>query len=504
MPNDTVASLIARAATRVPDAPAIVAPDAATLAYRDLAGEVARLAGWLRALGVAPGDRAAWVAPNGQHAALAFLGTTAACASAPLNPTLKEREYRIGLEDLRPRVLLLAGEQPEAAAAARALGIDAFELRARPDGLPGFALPEGGVDAGEARPDDIALVLHTSGTTARPKEVPLRQRNLCASARNVAATLRLSEADRALNMMPLFHIHGLVAGLLASISVGASVVGAPGFDPRRVREWIARLRPTWYSAVPTIHMAMRDVFEDAPPQGGFPFRFVRSSSSALPPPVTAALEALYGVPVIEAYGMTEAAHQIASNPLPPAMRKPGSVGLPAGPEIAVRDGEGRDAAEGVEGEVWIRGDTVSPGYHDNDAANAESYANGWFRTGDLGRFDADGYLFLTGRLKELVNRGGEKIAPAEIDNALLEHPGVAQAVCCAMPHPTLGEEVAAVVVLRPDAGDVTPRDLLAHCASRLAPCKRPRQILIVPELPKGATGKVQRRGLWEALARLRA
>jgi acyl-CoA synthetase (AMP-forming)/AMP-acid ligase II len=371
-------------------------------------------------------------------------------------------------------------------------------LRARPDGLPGFALPEGGVDAGEARPDDIALVLHTSGTTARPKEVPLRQRNLCASARNVAATLRLSEADRALN------IHGLVAGLRASISVGASVVGAPGFDPRRVREWIARLRPTWYSAVPTIHMAMRDVFEDAPPQGGFPFRFVRSSSSALPPPVMTALEALYGVPVIEAYGMTEAAHQIASNPLPPAMRKPGSVGLPAGPEIAVRDGEGRDAAEGVEGEVWIRGDTVSPGYHDNDAANAESYANGWFRTGDLGRFDADGYLFLTGRLKELVNRGGEKIAPAEIDNALLEHPGVAQAVCCAMPHPTLGEEVAAVVVLRPDAGDVTPRDLLAHCASRLAPCKRPRQILIVPELPKGATGKVQRRGLWEALARLRA
>jgi len=504
MANETIASLVARAARRDPAAGAILAPGGETLSYGELAEEIARVARALRARGVARGDRAAWIAAGGPQAAVAFLGSAAACASAPINPALGPRELRAQLEDLRPRIVLLAGEQHSAGAAARALGIEVMELRARPDGRPGFALPEGRSEVEEAGPEDVALVLHTSGTTARPKQVPLGHRSLCVAARNVASTLRLSDADRALNMMPLFHIHGLVAGLLASLSAGSSVVCAPGFDPRGVREWVARLRPTWYSAVPAIHMAMRDAFEGTPPDGGFPFRFARSSSSALPPAVIGALETLYGAPVLEAYGMTEAAHQIASNPLPPAQRKPGSVGLPAGPEVAIRDPQGRDASTGVEGEVWIRGETVVRGYHDNPDANAESYANGWFRTGDLGRLDADGYLWLTGRLKELVNRGGEKIAPAEVDNVLLEHPDVAQAACCAMPHPTLGEEVAAVVVLRPGAVDVTVRDLLAHCASRLAPFKRPKQILIVPEIPRSATGKVQRRGLWEAVAPPRA
>ena len=498
---ETVASLLADAAKRSPDAPAILAPEAGALSYRELVGEVRRFAGWLSSHDVAPGDRVAWVAPNGPHAAIAFLGSASACTSAPLNPTFQEREFRFYFEDLRPKVVLLGGEQPAAARAAQHLGIRALALRPRAGGSPGFELPEG-EDRSDVDADGIALVLHTSGTTARPKQVLLRQRNLCASARNIASTLGLSAGDRGLNLMPLFHIHGLMAGLLASLHAGASVVCTPGFDARNVREWLRRHRPTWYTAVPAIHMGMRDAFEGQPvPEGGFPFRFVRSSSSALPVAVMASLEALFGAPVIEAYGMTEGAHQIASNPLPPGRRKPGTVGPAAGPEITIRDESGRDVPQDRDGEVWIRGATVSPGYHDNAGANAASFVDGWFRTGDLGRMDADGYLTLTGRLKELINRGGEKVAPVEIDNVLLEHPDVEQAMSCAVPHPTLGEEVGAVVVLRAGSTGVTPRDLVTFAAARLAPYKRPKQILIVPGLPRGPTGKVQRVGLWEALLR---
>ena len=506
MTMETVASLLAAGAKRDPGAPAIVAPGGEALSCRELVREVRRFVGWLRSHGVGPGDRVAWVAPNGPHAAIAFLGSAAACTSAPLNPTFREPEFRFYLEDLRPKVLLLLGDQPGAERAAHHLGLRTLELRVRPEARPGFDLPdvEDGVDLGPdgIGPGDIALVLHTSGTTARPKQVLLSQRNLCASARNIATTLGLSGADRGLNMMPLFHIHGLMAGLLAPLRAGASVVCTPGFDARRVREWLDRHRPTWYSAVPAIHMGMRDAFEgQPPPEGGFPFRFVRSSSSALPIAVMASLEALFGVPVIEAYGMTEGSHQIASNPLPPARRKAGTVGLAAGPEIAIRDAAGDSVAPGFDGEIWIRGETVTAGYHDNPVANVASFVDGWFRTGDQGRMDADGYLELTGRLKELINRGGEKVAPVEIDNVLLEHPGVAQAMTCAVPHPTLGEEVGAVVVLRDGSPGLTARELVAFAAERLAPYKRPKQILIVPELPKGPTGKVQRVGLWEALHR---
>jgi len=502
MTNDTVASVLAHVAQRRPGAPAIVGPDASTATHGELDREVRRFVAWLRSHDVAPADRVAWVVPNGPPAAIAFLGSAAACASAPLNPAFRETEFRFCLDDLRPKVVLLGGDQPGAERAARHLGIPSLELRPRQDGRPGFELPEDEVPD-VVVPDDIALVLHTSGTTARPKQVLLRQRNLCASARNIAATLALSADDRGLNMMPLFHIHGLMAGLLAPLSAGGSVVCTPGFDARRAREWLRRFRPTWYSAVPAIHMAMRAAFEGGPaPEGGFPFRFVRSSSSALPVAEMAALEALFGVPVIEAYGMTEGAHQIASNPLPPGRRKPGTVGLAAGPEVSIRDAEGNAVPQGLDGEICIRGDSVSPGYHDNRAANEASFVVGWFRTGDQGHVDADGYVTITGRLKEFINRGGEKVAPVEVDNVLLEHPAVAQATACAIPHPTLGEEVGAAVVLHPGSTGVTPRDLLAFAAARLAPYKRPKQILIVGAIPKGATGKAQRIGLWEALHRL--
>lgn len=350
-----------------------------------------------------------------------------------------------------------------------------------------------------ASPDDVALVLHTSGTTARPKIVPLTGRNILSSASHVRDTLALTPADRCLNVMPLFHIHGLVAALLASLAAGASVVCTPGFYAPRFFVWVDEFQPTWYTAVPTMHQAL---LSRAPAHKDIiarrPLRVIRSSSAALAPRVSAQLETAFGAPVVEAYGMTEAAHQMAANPLPPRVRKPGSVGVAAGPAVAIMDGAGHLLTQGTIGEVVVCGSNVMRGYEGNAEANAAAFVDGWFRTGDQGYLDADGYLFLTGRLKELINRGGEKIAPREIDEVLLDHPAVAQAVAFAVPHATLGEEVAAAVVVR-DGNSTTEHALRQFAADRLAPFKVPRRVLIVAEIPKGPTGKLQRIGLAEKL-----
>ena len=343
------------------------------------------------------------------------------------------------------------------------------------------------------------MILHTSGTTSRPKIVPLSHRNVCASARNISRTLQLTEDDVELHIMPLFHIHGLIAGVLAPMAVGSQIFVTPGFNALKFFGWMKECKPSWYTAVPTMHQTIlsraagnADVIRDNP------LRFVRSSSSSMPPQVIAELEAVFKAPLIEAYGMTEAAHQMASNPLPPARRIPGSVGLAAGPEVAVMDNAGNLLPPDTIGEVVIRGDNVTAGYENNPKANAEAYTNGWFRTGDQGTLTADGYLTLTGRLKEIINRGGEKISPREVDEVLMDHPAVAQVVTFGMPHAKLGEDVAAAVVLR-EGQSLTERELREFAATRLADFKVPRKILFMAEIPKGATGKLQRIGLAEKL-----
>jgi acyl-CoA synthetase (AMP-forming)/AMP-acid ligase II len=350
-------------------------------------------------------------------------------------------------------------------------------------------------DGGGPDASHVALILHTSGTTSRPKIVPLLQSNIAASARHISATLALTPQDRCLNVMPLFHIHGLIAALTASLSAGASVWCAPGFDAMKFFGWLRDARPSWYTAVPTMHQAIlsraprnQEVIDDVP------LRFLRSSSASLPAQVMVALSGAFKCPVIEAYGMTEAAHQMASNPLPPRARKPGTVGVAAGPEVAVMGEDGSILPRGAVGEIVIRGANVTPGYLNNDKANAEAVVNGWFRTGDQGQMDAEGYLSITGRLKEIINRGGEKVSPREVDEILMDHAAVAQVVCFGMPHPKLGEEVAAVVVLRGDA-QATERELQAFVATRAADFKVPKKILFMDEIPKGATGKLQRIGL---------
>ena len=353
---------------------------------------------------------------------------------------------------------------------------------------------------GLACADDVALLLHTSGTTARPKRVPLTHKNVTASAAHIRATLGLSADDRCLNVMPLFHIHGLVGSVLASVTSAAGLVCTPGFDASRFFEWLSDFQVTWYTAVPSIHQAiLAEAACRSTPIGGHRLRLIRSSSSPLPPVVMGELERIFAVPVLESYGMTEASHQVCSNPRPTERRKAGSVGPAAGPEVAVFDDAGRALGPGETGEIVIRGPNVITSYEDNPETNARAFTAGWFRTGDQGYHDTEGYLYLTGRLKELINRGGEKVAPREIDEALLEHPHVAQAIAFAVPHPTLGEDVVAAVVLH--AGkSVSEEELRRFASDRLAVQKVPSQVLIVHEIPKGPSGKPRRINLHLELA----
>jgi amino acid adenylation domain-containing protein len=504
IPAENIAADVLLWSDAFPERPAVLAPGRAALTYRGLLEQVRRTAAGVNALGAGKHDRVAMVLPNGPEMATAFLGVASGAIAAPLNPAYREAEFKFYLDDLRPKLLIVkAGADGPAKTVAQQLGVPVAELVV-PDGSPSGAFQLTGDSAealqyGFSGGHDVALVLHTSGTTARPKIVPLTHRNLSASASNIARSLCLSADDRVMNVMPLFHIHGLAASLLASISAGGSIFCAPGFYAPQFFKWIEEAQPTWYTAVPTMHQA---ILARARMEGERPtshsLRFIRSSSAALAPQIMAELEQSFGAPVIEAYGMTEASHQMASNPLPPRPRKPGSVGLAAGPDIAILDEYGTPLSNGDFGEIAIRGSNVTLGYDSNPEANASAFVRGWFRTGDQGRFDKDGYLFLTGRIKEIINRGGEKIAPREIDEALLEHPAVAQAVAFAMPHPGLGEDVAAAVVLKPGCV-VSDRDLREFAAATLADFKTPRRIVILDEIPKGPTGKIQRIGLAERL-----
>jgi acyl-CoA synthetase (AMP-forming)/AMP-acid ligase II/acyl carrier protein len=497
--------LLQARAELTPEAIAISAPGRAPLAYGRLFAQVKDTRETLNAMGIGRNDRVAIVLPNGGELATAFLAVASGATSAPLNPAYGASEFEFYLSDLNARALIVAsGMDSPARGVARAGDVPIIELSPVLKAEAGvFTLTgEGRVTAGEsgfAQPDDVALVLHTSGTTSRPKIVPLTQTNLCTSAHNIQRAFELAAGDRCLNVMPLFHIHGLVAAILSTLASGASVVCTPGFDVSEFFGWLQTFRPTWYTAVPTMHQA---VLNHAAGHENIitrcPLRFIRSCSAPLPPKVMAELESVFKVPTIESYGMTEAAHQMTSNPLPPRQRKPGSVGMATGPEVAILDEGGNRLAPCEIGEIVVRGANVTQGYDNNPEANESAFIDGWFRTGDQGFVDEDGYLFISGRMKEIINRGGEKVAPREVDDTLLEHPAIEQAVAFAVPHATLGEDVAVAVVVRENA-TLTEREIREFAFARLADFKVPSQVVFVKEMPKGPTGKLQRLGLAEKL-----
>lgn len=498
--------LIKNQADRIPESLAIGAPGRQSISYGRLLEHVEHVARTLNNLGIGRNDRVAMVLPSGPEMALAVLAVASTASCVPLNPDYGWREFELYLSELRPKALIFEPQtNSPAAAVARRLSIPLIAFRAalKRSGetldLSGASRPDR-CQPGFAQEEDIALMLFTSGTTARPKLVPLTHQNLLASARTIAATLRLTEEDRCLSVMPLFHIHGFVGALLSSLAAGAGVICTRGFDREQFFPWFEEFRPTWYTAVPTIHQAVLSYVEANPdlPRSRS-LRLIRSSSAPLAPKIKRDLEQVFNVPVLEAYGMTEASHQICSNPLPPGERKEGSVGLATGAEIAVVDGAGNPLSSGEVGEIVIRGANVLSKYAGNPTANRESFVNGWFRTGDRGYLDSDDYLFIVGRLKEIINRGGEKVSLAELDRVLLEQRHVAQAITFAVPHPTLGEDIAAAVVLK-TGGAATEETLRRYVAARVAQFKVPQRILIVDEIPATATGKIQRSSLADAFA----
>jgi acyl-CoA synthetase (AMP-forming)/AMP-acid ligase II/acyl carrier protein len=491
-------------AKRIPDAPALLAPERIPLTYGRLWRHVDNVVRTLRTMGICRHDRVVLVLPNGPEMATAFLGVAAGATCVPLNPDYSAHEFAIYLKDLCAKAVILQADMDSPVRdVAQAHGICVLELSPALNAEAGYFVLMGETQTGVTfdggvQPHDVALVAYSAGTTSRPKRVPLTHANLCFSAYNTGVALGLSRDDRCLNVMPLFHLHGLDTVLLASLAAGASVVCPPSFHPPQFFTWLAEFRPTWYTALPTIHQTIlayaavnRTIIKRCP------LRFIRSSSAALPSRVLTELESVFDAPVLEGYGLTETASQVTCNPLPPRLRKAGSVGVASGIEIAIMDEGGTILPTGALGEIVVHGASVMQDY-DDPMPNRNAFMHGWFRTGDQGYLDADGYLFITGRLKEIINRGGEKIASREVEDVLMDHPAVAQAVTFAMPDARLGENVAAAVVLHRNAS-TTEIGIRNFAAERLAPFKVPRRVLIVEDLPKGSTGKLLRLGLAEKL-----
>ncbi len=493
---------------------ALVTPEGRSLTYQQLRENVAGLVSQLHGFGLKPRERIAIAMTNGSPMAITFLAAALSGIAAPLNPKYKQEEFAFYYADTQAKALITLSQEPEAAIAALTPHMMLIHAKVNTDGTLSFESAHGawgrsrGAGSKEQRggasplpptpcpsssspsPNDVAMILHTSGTTSRPKRVPIRHRNLIASAKNIIGAYSLTSADTTLCLMPLFHVHGLVGCLLATLGSGGTLICPDGFNALEFWKLVETYKPTWYSAAPTMHQTiLARASRNTEIVKANSFRFIRSSSASLPPIIIEQLEATLNAPVVESYSMTEASHLMTTNPLPPKVRKPGTVGYGFGVEVGIMDFEGNLLPQGSLGEVVVKAPNVIDGYENNPEANATAFVNGWFRTGDQGTVDEDGYLRLTGRIKELINRGGEKISPLEVDDILLRHPAVAEALAFGVLHKSLGEDIHAAVVLKAEASE---KELLIHCSTMLAKFKVPKQIHILDQLPRGATGKLQR------------
>ncbi|KAI0389604.1 AMP-binding enzyme [Xylariaceae sp. FL0594] len=484
-------------------------PTPLTVTYRDLVAECSSFQRKLAAIGITEGSAVSIATVNSYEFIVSFLATSwQRAVAAPLNPAYKQDEFEFYIDDIKSTLVLVprgaykanapsvkAAKRFNAAiaecywdAAKKEVALDVKDLGRLKDSKKGPVL--------SPRPDDVALVLHTSGTTSRPKVVPLTHRNLTRTMENIQNTYQLTAKDRTMLVMPLFHVHGLLCALLAPLYSGGSMIVPPKFSASEFWQDFIKHGANWYTAVPTIHQIL---LKSPAPTPMPSIRFIRSCSSPLSPTVFHQLEDKFKAPVLEAYAMTEAAHQMTSNPLPPAKRKPGTVGLGQGVEVKILNEAGDELSQGGEGEICIQGENVTKGYLNNPAANAGAFAKGgFFRTGDQGKKDEDGYVVITGRIKELINKGGEKISPIELDNVLATHPAVAEAVSFAIPDELYGQDIGVAIVLKPGAG-LTEKEMKGWVSEKLAKFKIPKKVYFTEIMPKTATGKVQRRIVAETM-----
>ncbi|KAG6413964.1 hypothetical protein SASPL_126680 [Salvia splendens] len=503
MPISTLTALLTHVAAHFPSRRALSLSANFDLTHARLNQLVDRAAAHLLAAGLKPGDVVALTFPNTVEYVIMFLAVIRARATAaPLNSAYTFDEFDFYLSDSESKLLITSEEGNEQAQAAAAkLNIPHLSA-ALPNGESEITLfpNQSDVDAESVAkltndPSDVALFLHTSGTTSRPKGVPLTQHNLFSSVENIKSVYKLTESDSTVIVLPLFHVHGLLAGLLSSLGAGAAVAlpAAGRFSASTFWTDMKRYNATWYTAVPTIHQIVLDRHLSKPEPAYPKLRFIRSCSASLAPAILARLEEAFGAPVLEAYAMTEATHLMTSNPLAEdGPHKAGSVGKPVGQEMAILNQNGVVQAPNANGEVCIRGPNVTKGYKNNVEANKSAFLFGWFHTGDLGYLDSDGYLHLVGRIKEMINRGGEKISPIEVDAVLLSHPEIAQGVAFGVPDDKYGEEINCAVIPR-EGSKVDEEEVIKFCKKNLAAFKVPKKVFITDSLPKTASGKIQRR-----------
>ncbi|CAL5382270.1 unnamed protein product [Camellia sinensis] len=504
MESLTLTGLLKKVAGEFPSRRAISVSGKFDLTYDRLHQLIEHAASRLLSAGVMPGDVVALTFPNTVEFIIMFLAVIRVRATAaPLNSAYTSDEFEFYLSDSESKLLITSKEGNERAQAAASKLKITHVTAALPQAdsevsLSSSTHSELNLDSVSKiinQPSDTALFLHTSGTTSRPKGVPLTQINLASSVQNIKSVYKLTESDSTVIVLPLFHVHGLIAGLLSSLGAGAAVTlpAAGRFSASTFWSDMNNYKATWYTAVPTIHQIVLDRHFSKPEPAYPKLRFIRSCSASLAPAILSRLEEAFGAPVLEAYAMTEATHLMSSNPLPEdGPHKAGSVGKPVGQEMAILDENGVQQEAGKSGEVCIRGPNVTKGYKNNPEANKSAFRFGWFHTGDLGFLDSDGYLHLVGRIKELINRGGEKISPIEVDAVLLSHPDIAQAVAFGVPDDKYGEEINCAVIPR-EGSNIDEAEVLRFCKTNLAAFKVPKMVFITDSLPKTATGKIQRR-----------
>ena len=497
----TIGEAIRRQAELHPNAPAVVATGFEPLSYREVRDYLAYVAARLRQAGFDRETRIAVALPSGPQAALAIVAVACTAVAVPIDLQLAASEIETRLALLHARaVIVLRGSHSVTRDVAVRHGLTVIEAAAEQGSRLGlcFDVPRTGPLALLEDPDPAApaFVLQTSGTIAAPKLIPFSHHNMLAAASRVQSWFGLGPRDRCLSVSPIYYSHGLKLTVLTPLITGGSIAFPASASVLDVNEWLNLLRPTWYSAGPTLHRYMLDKAKHVPNANSIhSLRFIVSGGAPLTRDVHEGLVAVLGVPVLEHYGSSEAA-QICANLPPPGPSRPGTCGIPVAGTLMIVGEDGRQLAADERGEILVTGPTVISGYLDAPDLNRVAFVNGWFRTGDIGSIDGDGFLTLHGRGQDLINRGGEKVSPLEIDHALLRHPEVAEAAAFAIPHRRLGEDIAAAVVLR-EGARVTPMDLREFLASQLALFKVPRRIVLVDHLPKGVTGKIQRQRLVE-------
>lgn len=503
----TLTGLLKSVAHKFPSRRAISVSGKFDISHARLDKLIDTAASRLLSAGVKPGDVIALTFPNSIEFVIMFLAVIRVRATAaPLNAAYTADEFEFYMSDSESKILLTSkeGNEPAQAAASKLKipHVNASLSEADSDVSLSSSASHLEFDADAESfsklindPNDVSLFLHTSGTTSRPKGVPLTQLNLASSVNNIKSVYKITESDSTVIVLPLFHVHGLMAGLLSSLGAGGAVTlpAAGRFSASTFWSDMNKYNATWYTAVPTIHQIILDRHLSSPEASYPKLRFIRSCSAALAPSILARLEEAFSAPVLEAYAMTEASHLMASNPLPEdGPHIAGSVGKPVGQEMAILDENGKQQGANASGEVCIKGPNVTKGYKNNPEANKSAFLFGWFHTGDIGYFDSDGYLHLVGRIKELINRGGEKISPIEVDSVLLSHPEIAQAVAFGVPDDKYGEEINCAVIPR-EGADIDEAEVLKHCKKNLAIFKVPKKVFITDNLPRTATGKIQRR-----------